>query len=159
MGWRLGGKGAGGRNMDPAYNYRIEEHGLHVWFGCYDNAFRQIQQVYDELNRPPDAPLARWDNAFKPHTAGGTLDFTQGQWRTWLEAFPLNDVVPGTGGLLPLHEYAREGFELMHTLLREGPHTRPSPTGADHPGLPPGSSEGATGAERRGSAIEDSIFR
>jgi uncharacterized protein with NAD-binding domain and iron-sulfur cluster len=31
MGWRLGGKGASGRN--PEYGQRIEEHGLHVWFG------------------------------------------------------------------------------------------------------------------------------
>jgi uncharacterized protein with NAD-binding domain and iron-sulfur cluster len=38
MGWRLGGKGASSRN--PAAGGRIEEHGLHVWFGCYDNAFR-----------------------------------------------------------------------------------------------------------------------
>ncbi len=158
LGWRLGGKGASGRNMDPAYNYRIEEHGLHVWFGCYDNAFRQIQTVYDELNRPPDAPLARWDNAFKPHTAGGTLDFTQGQWRTWLEAFPLNDVIPGQGGLLPMHEYAREGYQLMHTLLQRGRHTQPSPTGSQHPGLPPGSSEGAN-QQKRGSSLEDGLFK
>ena len=31
MGWRLGGKGASGRNADIAE--RIEEHGLHIWFG------------------------------------------------------------------------------------------------------------------------------
>lgn len=159
MGWRLGGKGASGRNMDPAYNYRIEEHGLHVWFGCYDNAFRQIQQVYDELNRPPDAPLARWNDAFEPHTAGGTLDFTQGQWRTWLEAFPLNDDVPGTGGLLPMREYAREAYQLMHTLLHRGPHTQPSPTGNDDVHLPPGSSEGVQGTQQRGSSFEDLLFK
>ena len=35
MGWRLGGKGASGRN--PAG--RIEEHGLHLWMGFYENAF------------------------------------------------------------------------------------------------------------------------
>ena len=34
-GWRLGGKCASGRGA----NERIEEHGLHVWFGFYDNAF------------------------------------------------------------------------------------------------------------------------
>ena len=35
-GWRLGGKGASSRGI----NGRIEEHGLHVWLGHYDNAFR-----------------------------------------------------------------------------------------------------------------------
>jgi uncharacterized protein with NAD-binding domain and iron-sulfur cluster len=39
----LGGKCASGRGA----NERIEEHGLHVWFGSYDNAFR------------PDATLLR----------------------------------------------------------------------------------------------------
>ncbi len=156
LGWRLGGKGASGRNMDPAFNYRIEEHGLHVWFGCYDNAFRHIQQCYDELNRPPDAPLARWTDAFKPHTAGGTLDFTQGQWRTWLEAFPLNDAVPGEGSLLPLREYVREGYELMHMLLHRGPHTQPSPTGEDDVQLPASAPQGA---QPRSSALEDGVFR
>ncbi|HSY56912.1 MAG TPA: NAD(P)-binding protein, partial [Bradyrhizobium sp.] len=46
LGWRLGGKGASGRG--PAG--RIEEHGLHVWLGCYDNAFQLLRECYDELN-------------------------------------------------------------------------------------------------------------
>lgn len=37
-GWRLGGKGASGRNGDEAQ--RIEEHGLHLWMGCYRRAFQ-----------------------------------------------------------------------------------------------------------------------
>ena len=31
QGWRLGGKGASGRNAQ--LGQRIEEHGLHIWFG------------------------------------------------------------------------------------------------------------------------------
>lgn len=53
-GWRLGGKGASGRNR--AIFDRIEEHGLHVWFGCYDNAFSMIRRCYAERGGPPDAP-------------------------------------------------------------------------------------------------------
>lgn len=156
MGWRLGGKGASGRNMDPSLNYRIEEHGLHVWFGCYDNAFRLIQRCYDELNRPPDAPIARWTDAFKPHSAGGTLDFTTAHPRAWLEQFPPNDAVPGEGDLLPLAEYAREGFGLMHELLRRSPHTTPSPTGDDAWRMP----DAATVAgQERAIALEDRVFR
>ena len=33
MGWRLGGKGASGRN--PEIHDRIEEHGLHIFMGFY----------------------------------------------------------------------------------------------------------------------------
>ena len=42
MGWRLGGKGASGRNQS-VYD-RIEEHGLHLWFGYYENAFGLMQR-------------------------------------------------------------------------------------------------------------------
>ena len=56
MGWRLGGKGASGRNA--AHGSRIEEHGLHIWFGFYDNAFLTMRQCYEELARaPPTAAL------------------------------------------------------------------------------------------------------
>ena len=44
-GWRLGGKCASGRNA--AQHQRIEEHGLHVFFGFYDNAFDLVQRAYD----------------------------------------------------------------------------------------------------------------
>src|SRR5262245_18289600 len=44
VGWRLGGKCASGRNT--AHANRIEEHGLHVWHGFYDNAIRQMRDCY-----------------------------------------------------------------------------------------------------------------
>ena len=47
LGWRLGGKGASGRRMSQGA--RIEEHGLHIWFGFYDNAFRLMREAYSEL--------------------------------------------------------------------------------------------------------------
>ncbi|NOT41923.1 MAG: NAD(P)-binding protein [Alphaproteobacteria bacterium] len=50
MGWRIGGKGASGRNQDPKYGKRIEEHGLHIWAGHYQNAFRLMRECYDEAN-------------------------------------------------------------------------------------------------------------
>jgi uncharacterized protein with NAD-binding domain and iron-sulfur cluster len=62
MGWRLGGKGASGRNA--LAGQRIEEHGLHLWFGFYDNAFDLIQKCYIENKRPPGSPLATWQEAF-----------------------------------------------------------------------------------------------
>ena len=63
MGWRLGGKGASGRNADCAQ--RIEEHGLHIWLGFYQNAFNGMIACYDELGREPGTPLATVWDAFK----------------------------------------------------------------------------------------------
>ncbi len=51
-GWQLGGKGASGRNPHPGGGphggQRIEEHGLHIWFGFYEHAFRMLRQAYAE---------------------------------------------------------------------------------------------------------------
>ncbi len=62
LGWRVGGKGASGRNA--AFGDRIEEHGLHVWFGFYDNAFRLMRDAYQEVGRVPGTPLASFEEAF-----------------------------------------------------------------------------------------------
>jgi uncharacterized protein with NAD-binding domain and iron-sulfur cluster len=43
--WRLGGKTASGRGV----NGRIEEHGLHVLFGSYHNAFRLMLDCYNRM--------------------------------------------------------------------------------------------------------------
>ena len=52
LGWQLGGKGASGRmphgNGAAGVGQRIEEHGLHIWFGFYDHAFRMLRQAYEE---------------------------------------------------------------------------------------------------------------
>ena len=67
LGWRLGGKGASGRNEEKAD--RIEEHGLHVWFGFYQNAFHMMRQLYKEYsdkNLAPRSPLQCCFDAFLP---------------------------------------------------------------------------------------------
>lgn len=46
-GWRLGGKGATGR--DAKVHQRIEEHGLHVWMGFYVHAFALIRDALEQL--------------------------------------------------------------------------------------------------------------
>ena len=57
-GWRLGGKCATGRDE----RHRIIEHGLHLWFGYYENAFQLVREIYDEL---PDTPR-RFHSSFSP---------------------------------------------------------------------------------------------
>ena len=54
QGWRLGGKCASGRNM--ACSARIEEHGLHLLIGCYENAFATVRACYAAWTPPPASP-------------------------------------------------------------------------------------------------------
>lgn len=90
-GWRLGGKGASSRGRHG----RIEEHGLHVWPGFYDNAFRLIRDCYRELGRTdPGCPIRTWEEAF---FRASTIGLAQGD-DDWLALFPENDLVPGDGG-------------------------------------------------------------
>jgi uncharacterized protein with NAD-binding domain and iron-sulfur cluster len=99
MGWRLGGKCASGR--DAANGERILEHGLHIWLGFYQNAFRMIRRCYEALGRPAGAPLATWQDAFKKHDLLTLMEQKNGQWIPWILDFPPNEDVPGTDGILP----------------------------------------------------------
>jgi uncharacterized protein with NAD-binding domain and iron-sulfur cluster len=111
LGWRLGGKGASGRR-EIAGGSRIEEHGLHVWFGFYENAFDVIKRVYAELDRPEGAALRTWDEAFHPTNQVVLLDDTEGEWRTRHFHFPENGGEPGVATDPP-------GFHrLLHDALR-----------------------------------------
>ncbi len=93
LGWRLGGKGASGRG--PAD--RIEEHGLHIWMGFYENAFRLLRECYAELNRDPHkCRFADWRDAFVPEPLIGVMDRSpRGDWTPWLALFPPAPGLPG----------------------------------------------------------------
>jgi uncharacterized protein with NAD-binding domain and iron-sulfur cluster len=93
-GWRLGGKGASSRGVHG----RIEEHGLHVWLGYYENAFRLVRECYAELDRPrtdPTSPIPRWDDAFRPASTIGLGELHDGDWRHWVAHFAENGQRPG----------------------------------------------------------------
>jgi uncharacterized protein with NAD-binding domain and iron-sulfur cluster len=109
-GFRLGGKGASGRN--PDHHHRIEEHGLHVLWGFYENTFRMLRECYAELGRPPGAPLARMSEAFLPHDSI-VLPERQGDgWSFRSMTCARNAGVPGTGTHVP------EPWEYLLRLLR-----------------------------------------
>lgn len=93
MGWRLGGKGAAGRNA--AYGDRIEEHGLHVWLGFYDNAFRMMRECYAELDRPTGVPIRTWTEAFTPYNTAILAEFIDRRWIPWHLELPTNGKTPG----------------------------------------------------------------
>jgi uncharacterized protein with NAD-binding domain and iron-sulfur cluster len=117
LGWRLGGKGASGRRDMPTEPpaQRIEEHGLHVWFGFYENAFDVIRRVYEELDRPAGAPLRTWRDAFHPTDEVVLCDDTEGdRWIPRRFHFPPNQGVPGIASESPgLHRLMHDA---IHTL-------------------------------------------
>jgi uncharacterized protein with NAD-binding domain and iron-sulfur cluster len=93
LGWRLGGKGASGRG--PAG--RIEEHGLHLWMGSYENAFRLIRQCYTELKRDRrKCRIADWRDAFSPAPFVGLAERKRdGSYWNFLSYFAPGDGLPG----------------------------------------------------------------
>jgi uncharacterized protein with NAD-binding domain and iron-sulfur cluster len=91
LGWRLGGKGASGRGEDG----RIEEHGLHIWFGFYESAFRCLRECYDELDRRKSVPIRNVEDAFRPASLFGVTEPLPDRWYDWLAQFPDNDGQPG----------------------------------------------------------------
>ena len=97
QGWRLGGKGASGRNAKMAQ--RIEEHGLHVWFGAYVNSFKTIETVYDKLNRSATSALQTWQQALRPHSYIALQEYINNEWQTWPIDFPLLPGNPANGSL------------------------------------------------------------
>jgi len=92
-GHRLGGKGASGRGRGD----RIEEHGIHVWMGCYENAFRMMRDVYEQCERAGLAGRKRtWRDAFTPLPQVGLAHWEPAVgWEVWSTYFPPLPGVPG----------------------------------------------------------------
>lgn len=126
MGWRLGGKGASGRNQACAD--RIEEHGLHVWMGFYQEAFALIREVYGDLQRlglrTPKEPLATWEQAFTPHDLIVVAEAVKEGWAFWRFPFPTNEEKPGDPGLSVwprFDSYAQMARKLIERGLKRVP--------------------------------------
>ena len=95
MGWRLGGKAASGRDSLG----RNLEHGLHVWFGCYENVFQMIQEIYAIRTPPPNCPLQHWTDVARPQVYTPIGVETNGTWAYFPLTWPTNDGTPGDGKL------------------------------------------------------------
>jgi uncharacterized protein with NAD-binding domain and iron-sulfur cluster len=108
LGWRLGGKLWNGRVEEVAD--RDEEHGYHILFGFYKNAFETFKQVYDELDRNENQPISRLlaekaeDEAKFPRrfafhrfpTLHMAAEFN-GVYKTIPVPFPTNELLPYDG--------------------------------------------------------------
>jgi uncharacterized protein with NAD-binding domain and iron-sulfur cluster len=159
MGWRLGGKGASGRGVAD----RIEEHGLHLWMGHYENSFRMIRECYDAL-AAAGVPrrFARWDDAFSPARYAGVCDVNaQGKWDVWVAHFPPMRGLPGDPGnrseTYSVLTYVRQSVVLLGELLRSAhgmdPIRRPVPASGQRDEAR-GVGEEPLGVEAAASALE-----
>jgi uncharacterized protein with NAD-binding domain and iron-sulfur cluster len=115
-GWRLGGKGASSRGTHG----RIEEHGLHIWLGSYENAFTLLRECYVDLDRAttdPTAPIQTWDQALIPADNLGLADEFGSDWLMWLGTFNRNDELPGepdsTGRQMTVVGFIRRAVRLV----------------------------------------------
>lgn len=119
MGWRLGGKGASGRN--PDYHQRIEEHGLHVWAGFYDNGFRVMREVYEAAART-SGPIRTLEDAFKPHSDIIIEEHLGDRWVPWVIQAPTNGELPGSSNEVPtIWSYLEMLLELILEFLHKSP--------------------------------------
>ncbi len=114
MGWRLGGKMATGRGV----NNRIEERGIHIFQGWYNNAFRMMQQTYKERREKglePQSPYQEWTDVFIPDYTTIFTEFSKnkGTWLNWPVIFATNDLVPGSGGNPPVWDILKLGLSYI----------------------------------------------
>jgi uncharacterized protein with NAD-binding domain and iron-sulfur cluster len=103
MGWRVGGKTATGRGKHDT----IEEVGIHILQGWYDNAFKILQDAYAYNYKhqlfPPDFPFQTWQDAFLKEKATLITQWfaPKNKWISMNLIFPENDLNPGVDKEMP----------------------------------------------------------
>jgi uncharacterized protein with NAD-binding domain and iron-sulfur cluster len=149
LGWRLGGKGASGRGPSA----RIEEHGFHVWMGCYENSFRLMRECYSELGRDPaKCRITDWRDAFFPAPfLSVTAPSRDRPYSALLSYFPPAEGLPGdpltSNDPFTVSSYLVHTARALRTMLlsletraarrRDDGVPRPDNRAAGEPGAPP----------------------
>jgi uncharacterized protein with NAD-binding domain and iron-sulfur cluster len=133
LGWRAGGKCASGR--DPAAGFRVQEHGLHVFFGFYDNAFAMLRDCYQQLDLSGDRFKTIWD-ALEPYNQITVIEETGAGWVPWVLNCPPLPGQPGDPNppslwsiviaalkwLLETHDSIVDGLAANETLFQRVRH-------------------------------------
>jgi uncharacterized protein with NAD-binding domain and iron-sulfur cluster len=118
MGWRLGGKGASGRNR--AISDRIQEHGIHLWMGFYENAFQLIRHVYEEArekNLMPTSPFTDARKAFSPMNFTPMMEQAGADWKFWNLNWIPSDEFPGEDSTFAASQQPPTPFQFVKILL------------------------------------------
>jgi uncharacterized protein with NAD-binding domain and iron-sulfur cluster len=158
MGWRLGGKGASGRGIAD----RVEEHGLHLWMGFYDNAFRLMRECYAERHQAfPACRFADWREAFRPAPDVGVADRSPDGWAFWHAHFPPEQGEPGDpdrSGPYSVLLYLRRAAALVFELVRSAAAMESGVNGTSDSGPASDAASDRMGPNAIASAV-DSLFR
>ena len=125
MGWRLGGKTATGRGI----HNRVEERGIHIFQGWYDNAFRLIKDAYQQQhqkNLAPNSPFQDWKDAFQPDypTLLTEFDPEDNQWHNWPIIFPDTHEEPGTAAPPSMSGNVSKIIEMVIEMVFGSPYQR-----------------------------------
>ncbi len=118
LGWRVGGKTTTGRGKFD----RIEEHGIHILQGWYENTFALLREVYAERadrKLDPNSPFQAWTDGFTTDDATLLTEWIPGRgWVNWPLVFPTNSATPGDGVPLNLMQLLKKGAGVfLETLL------------------------------------------
>jgi uncharacterized protein with NAD-binding domain and iron-sulfur cluster len=118
MSWRLGGKTVSGRGEHG----RIEEHGLHILFGCYHNVFATMLDCYGEMHdrqlvSKSEHRLQHFYDAIRPHHFGVIGDDRPKPWQPISLEFPSNRGVPGDAPLPSIFDLLSTLFQLLWMAL------------------------------------------
>ena len=123
QGWRLGGKCASGRDA-RAFD-RIEEHGLHMMMGCYQNAFATLRSCYLDWRKvkiDPTNPFQTWTDAFLPQRLITMMEEdgpgSPPSWSPWNFPFPQLPGEPGDGPLVAESGQNDPSNDVVNLLLR-----------------------------------------
>ena len=126
MGWRLGGKCGTGRGI----NDRIEEHGIHVFLGFYNNAIRLVRRSFDEWKEKAEKKDyhyigKEWTDLF--HRQDSILlpqySTREGRWLNWPLEFPPNKELPGVNEEpVSRHTNVKKMFLLSLEMLLGSPY-------------------------------------
>lgn len=108
LGWRLGGKCASGNDEHG----RNVEHGLHVWFGYYENTFRLLREVYEEWQPPKGQKITSLRQAVREQLLTPIGDGNEDKPGWYRIEFPVNSMRPGFG------EVRLDAWDSLTALLR-----------------------------------------
>jgi uncharacterized protein with NAD-binding domain and iron-sulfur cluster len=127
--WRLGGKGASGRDNQG----RILEHGLHIWLGFYENAFRMMRECYAEVEDKKWGPNQSDPGSRLPHGSIDDAFFAEphigvaarnraNEWEVWSGYLPPMKGRPGDpfdahSNPFTLTNYIARCLHLLNTLM------------------------------------------
>lgn len=123
VGWRLGGKLSTGRGP---YD-RIEEYGIHLLLGCYNNAFRMYKEAYLErknANLSPDCPYQKIEDAISPNNSMTMMEYLKDRndWVNWTLILPEREGEPGCGPNPSVMTTIKEGIGIILEILLGSPY-------------------------------------